>query len=83
MREYLPKATRKAFVQLEFIIDTDGLPVNIKVLKGGVNEDFNDELISRIEATIPAWQPALLNDKAVPKKMVQTVTIEIPEPIEM
>jgi hypothetical protein len=53
------------------------------VTRGSVNEDFNDELISRIEATMATWQPALLNDKPVPKKMVQTVTIEIPEPMEM
>ena len=83
MREYLPKKTRKAFVQLEFIIDTDGMPVNFKILRGGVSDDFNDELITRLETTMPAWQPALLNDKAVPKKMVQTVTIEVPEPMEM
>jgi len=83
MREYLPKATRKAFVQLEFIVDKDGVPVNFKVTRGGVNEDFNDELISRIETTMATWEPAMLKDKPVPKKMVQTVTIEIPEPIEM
>jgi murein L,D-transpeptidase YafK len=83
MRDYLPKGTRKAFVQLEFIVDKDGVPVNFKVIRGGVNEDFNDELISRIEATMATWQPALLSDKPVPKKMIQTVTIEIPEPMEM
>jgi hypothetical protein len=83
MREFLPAGQRKAFVQLEFIVDTDGMPVNFKVLKGGVNEEFSDELISRIEASMPTWQPALLNDKPVPKKMVQTVTVEIPEPMEM
>ena len=60
MRDYLPKSTRKAFVQLEFIVDKDGVPVNFKVIRGGVNEDFNDELISRIEATMATWQPALL-----------------------
>ena len=83
MRDYLPKANRKAFVQLEFIVDKDGVPVNFKIIKGGVNADFNDELISRLEATMATWQPALLNDRPVPKKMVQTVTIEIPEPMEM
>ena len=83
MREYLPKGVRKAFVQLEFIVDKDGVPVNFKVIKGGVNEDFNDELISRLEATMATWEPAVLSDKPVPKKMVQTVTIEIPEPMEM
>jgi murein L,D-transpeptidase YafK len=82
MREYLPKGTRKAFVQLEFIVDADGTPVNFKVLKGGVNEDFSDELISKLESTMENWQPAMLNDKPVAKKMVQTITVEIPEPIE-
>lgn len=82
MREYLPKGVRKAFVQLEFIIDKDGLPVNFKILRGGVNDDFNDELITKIETTMANWQPAMLNEKPVPKKMVQTVTIEIPQPIE-
>jgi len=83
MRDYLPKGTRKVFVQLEFVVDKDGVPVNFKVIRGGVNDDFNDELISKLEATMATWQPAMLNDKAVPKKMVQTVTIEIPEPMEM
>jgi len=83
MREYLPQGTRKAFVQLEFIVDKDGVPVNFKVLRGGVNDDFNDELISKLEATMSTWEPAKLNDKPVPKKMVQTVTIEIPEPMEI
>jgi murein L,D-transpeptidase YafK len=83
MKEYLPQGTRKAFVQLEFIVDKDGVPVNFKVLRGGVNDDFNDELISKLEATMATWEPAKLNDKPVPKKMVQTVTIEIPEPMEI
>jgi murein L,D-transpeptidase YafK len=82
MRGHLPKGTRKAFVQLEFIIDKDGMPVNFKVMRGGVNEDFNDELISKIEATMATWKPAMLNDKPVPKKMVQTITIEIPQQME-
>jgi hypothetical protein len=82
MRDHLPKGTRKAFVQLEFIIDKDGMPVNFKVMRGGVNEDFNDELISKIEATMATWKPAMLNDKPVPKKMVQTITIEIPQQME-
>jgi hypothetical protein len=28
---------------------------------------------------MPAWQPAILNDKPVAKKMVQTIAIELPE----
>lgn len=76
MVTYLPTGTRKAFVQVEFIIDTDGVPVNFKVLKGMKDEDFNDELITRMEK-MPTWQPAILNDKPVAKKMVQTVTVDV------
>ncbi len=75
MVAFLPKGVRKAFVQVEFIVDKDGTPTNFKVLKGMNDEDFTDELISRMEK-MPEWQPALLHDKPVPKKMVQTITIE-------
>jgi murein L,D-transpeptidase YafK len=74
----LPSGTNKAYVQVEFIIDTDGVPVNFKVLKGINDIDFIDELINRMEK-MPEWQPALLNDKPVAKKMVQTVTVEVSE----
>lgn len=83
MKELLPRDVRKAFVQVEFIVDKDGVPVNFKVLKGGVNEYFDDELITKLETTMSSWQPAILNDKPVPKKMVQTITIEKPVPAEM
>jgi murein L,D-transpeptidase YafK len=74
MSAYLPEGMSKAFVQVEFIVDIDGTPVNFKIIKGG-NDDYNDELIERMEK-MPTWDPALLNDKPVAKKMVQTVTIE-------
>jgi murein L,D-transpeptidase YafK len=72
---YLPTGTRKAYVQVEFIIDKDGVPVNIKVLKGIADEDFKDELIVHMEK-MPEWKPALLHDKPVAKKMIQTITVE-------
>lgn len=74
MASQLPAGIKKAFVQVEFIIDTDGVPVNIKVLKGSADEDFNDELIKRLE-NMGTWKPALLNDKPVAKKMIQTITV--------
>ncbi|MGC4034639.1 MAG: L,D-transpeptidase family protein [Chitinophagaceae bacterium] len=74
MSAYLPEGMKKAFVQVEFIVDIDGAPVNFKILKGG-NDNYNDELIERMEK-MPTWQPALLNDKPVAKKMIQTVTLE-------
>ncbi len=73
--EFLPEGMKKAFVQVEFIVDKDGVPTNFKVLRGMKDEDFNDELIKRLEK-MPEWKPAILNDKPVPKKMVQTVTVE-------
>jgi murein L,D-transpeptidase YafK len=76
MVSYLPRGVNKAYVQMEFIIDKDGVPVNFKVLKGTNDIDFIDELINRMEK-MPAWQPAILNDKPVAKKMIQTVTVEI------
>jgi murein L,D-transpeptidase YafK len=78
MVEYLPKGTRKAYVQMEFIIDKDGVPVNFKLLRGSTDEDFINEIITRMEK-MPAWQPAILSDKPVAKKMVQTIAIELPE----
>ena len=74
MIHYLPTGTRKLFVQVEFIVDKDGIPVNFKVLKGTDNEEFQDELISRMEK-MPVWTPAVLHDKPVPKKMIQTITV--------
>lgn len=75
MIEFLPAKLTKAYVQVEFIIDKDGTPTNFKVLRGMNDDDFNDELITRLEK-MPPWKPAILHDKPVPKKMVQTVTVE-------
>jgi murein L,D-transpeptidase YafK len=71
----LPDGIKKAYVQVEFIVDKDGVPTNFKVLKGPKDEDFHDALISEMEK-MPEWKPALLNDKPVAKKMVQTITVE-------
>lgn len=75
MVSHLPEGQQKAYVQVEFIVDTDGVPVNFKVLKGVADEDFIEEMINKMEK-MPNWQPAILNDKPVPKKMVQTIAIE-------
>ena len=73
MVAYLPGSLKKAHVQVEFIVDADGTPVNFKVVKG-VDEDFDDELITRLEK-MPTWKPAMLNDQAVAKKMKQSIEI--------
>jgi hypothetical protein len=72
--ESLPANIKKANVVVEFIVDADGVPTNFKVIQG-VNEDFNDELITVLEQ-MPTWQPAILNEKAVAKKMKQSFLIE-------
>lgn len=73
---YLPKGIKKAYIQLEFVIDKDGVPVNFKILKSIKDADeLEDELISRLE-NMGTWKPALLHDKPVAKKMVQTITVE-------
>ena len=78
MSVFLPGDLKKAHIQIEFIIDWDGMPVNFKILKGGINDEFNDELITQLEKTMQKWSPALLNDRPVPKKMVQSITVELP-----
>ncbi len=70
----LPDGMKKAFVQVEFIIDSDGVPTNFKMIKG-VDADFDDELITVLEQ-MPVWQPALLREKTVAKKMRQSFAIE-------
>jgi len=76
MTAYLPKGVNRAFIQVEFVVDKDGVPVNFKVLKGFKDgDDFNDELIARMEK-MGTWQPATLHEKPVAKKMIQTITVE-------
>jgi hypothetical protein len=72
----LPKEIKKFYVQVEFIVDSDGVPVNFKILKGLKNDEegLHDELISRLE-NMGTWKPAQIQDKPVAKKMIQTVTI--------
>jgi murein L,D-transpeptidase YafK len=70
----LPAGMKKAYVQVEFIVDTDGVPVNFKMIKG-VNSEFDEELITVLEQ-MPAWQPAMINDKPVAKQMKQGFAIE-------
>ena len=74
MLEYLPVNIKKAYVQFEFIIDKDGVPTNFKILRGTNDEDFINELMTRLEK-MPEWRPAILNDKPVAKKMIQTITV--------
>jgi murein L,D-transpeptidase YafK len=70
----LPEGTKKANVVVEFIVDVDGTPTNFNVVKG-VNSEFDDELVTVLEQ-MPAWQPALINERMVAKKMKQSFVVE-------
>ena len=70
----LPEGMKKAYITVEFIVDADGTPTNFKVVKG-VNEDFDEEVITVLER-MPTWQPATLNNKPVPKKIKQGFSVE-------
>ena len=74
MVPFLPEGQKKANVMIQFIVDSDGKPVNFKVLKG-VNEEFDDELITVLEH-MPDWKPAILGEKPVAKLMKQSFMIE-------
>jgi murein L,D-transpeptidase YafK len=74
--QFLPAGLKKAYIQVEFIVDSDGTPTNFKILKG-LKEDeegLHDELINRLE-NMGTWKPATVQDKPVAKKMIQTVTV--------
>ncbi len=76
MHAQLPKNYKKTYVQVQFFVDKDGVPVNFTVLKG-LNEEFNEALILKMESTMENWQPALLSNQPVPKKLVQTITVDV------
>jgi murein L,D-transpeptidase YafK len=73
MIAYLPENVGKAYVQVEFIVDKDGTPVNFKILKG-LDNYFNEELLSRFEK-MPKWEPAIAREAPVAMKMIQTVSV--------
>lgn len=74
LRVHLPENKKKVNILIEFIVDADGTPTNFQVING-VNDDFNDELITALEQ-MPQWRPAVLNEQPVAKKMKQSFVIE-------
>lgn len=73
MASSLPQGTSKANVIVEFIVDADGVPTNFKVVQG-VNEDFDDDLITVMEQ-MPQWEPAILDGRPVAKKIRQSFMV--------
>lgn len=70
----LPASIQKANMVVEFIVDADGVPTNFVVVQG-VNEEFDDNLITVLEQ-MPEWTPAILGDKPVAKKIKQSFVIQ-------
>jgi outer membrane biosynthesis protein TonB len=74
LKTSLPEGVKKAYITVEFIVDADGSTTNFKMIKG-VEEDFDDEVITVLEK-MPDWKPAILNGKPVAKKIKQGFAIE-------
>ncbi len=71
--KYLDAGQAKAFIMVEYVIDSLGKPVYAKVIRGGndlVNERIEDAFLG-----MPQWAPAERGYVHVPVKMKQTVMI--------
>ena len=73
MFQELNKGQSKAFVMVEYIIDSEGKPVYANVLSGG-NEVMNGKIEDAF-MQMPVWTPATRSGKPVPIKLKQTVMI--------
>jgi murein L,D-transpeptidase YafK len=71
----LDEGQTKAFIMVEYVIDSIGKPVYAKVIRGG-----NDGLNTKIEDAflgMPQWSPAAHSGVRVPIRLKQTVMIGI------
>lgn len=69
----LDKNIKTVYVLIEYIVDKEGKIINPKILRGG-NDEINEHLLDMFE-TMPAWKPAVRQDKNVPIKLKQTIII--------
>lgn len=71
---FMPPGKMRAFIQVEFVVGSDGNVYNVQVDKAANNE-MNNVIIERFEA-LKNWQPALgQKEKPVPRKLVQTIIV--------
>jgi murein L,D-transpeptidase YafK len=66
----------KAFVMVEYVIDSTGKTVYAKVIRGG--NDLMNEKIEDAFLGMPQWTPANRSGNHVPMRLKQTVMIEGP-----
>lgn len=69
----LDEGQSKAFVMVEYVIDSTGKPVYAKVAKGG-NDRMNEKLEDAFLA-MPQWSPASRLGQHVPIRLKQTVMV--------
>ncbi|HYJ37088.1 MAG TPA: L,D-transpeptidase family protein [Chitinophagaceae bacterium] len=74
LTQYLEGDLEKAYVLIEYVIDSTGKSVWARVIKGG-NDELNIKLEEKFE-NMPQWQPAIRHEKNVGIKLKQTVVIE-------
>ncbi|WP_197428225.1 hypothetical protein [Phnomibacter ginsenosidimutans] len=68
------EGAKRLFIDVDFVVDAKGNVVNVKP-GTRANNEMNNLIIDRFEA-MPAWAPALRQDKAVPMKLVQNIMVE-------
>ncbi len=74
LSKYLEEDQEKAYVLIEYVIDSTGKPVWARVAKGG-NDELNEKLEEKFEK-MPLWTPAVRLEKNVGIKLKQTIVIE-------
>lgn len=74
MAVHLEEDQAKAYVMIEFVIDAEGNPTAVKVIKGG-NDELNYHLADAFEK-MPVWTPAVRLEKKVAVKLKQSIFIE-------
>ncbi len=73
--EFIPDGgPKRLFVDVEFVIDKDGVVCNVKP---GIraNNEMNNRIIEEFEK-MPKWEPALRQDIPVPIKLTQNLVVE-------
>jgi murein L,D-transpeptidase YafK len=76
MIKELEPGQRRAFVLMEYIIDSTGKTIYANAISGG-----NDKMNNKIEKAftdMELWTPATRQGKSVPFKLKQTIMVEIP-----
>lgn len=76
MSTYLAEGQTKTYIMVEFIIDAQGKPANVRVIKGG-NDELNEKLEERFDK-MPDWTPAIRKEKPVNIRLKQSIYVEQP-----